>query len=329
MDLQGVDIIATASSDKAEDLAGYNIRRARSSTTTASTCMAGANGINEVGTLVVTPDGERAAIVVVAGVGVPSDTCVPPEYGPNCIVARRSFAFDDHHAATLPILLEFDCKGVPCNALSTCSGGVCITSEVDCSGDQCESSKADAAVDGAPPAPIDGSPPSPYDASKDDASDDAGTDAGADGDAGEGNVEAGLDGGSSDGGITTGSCQPFTQCLLEMVGCPYVAGDNQLCCYDAPNSAHCSFGMSPTPFCNGPAGCCRKAKDCGGGEVCCADTPIARANTRFSCVPLANCPAPQQVCENPMAAGECLGGLGCSANPFGAGPGSGGYKRCQ
>ena len=316
IDLQGVDIIATASTDKAENLAGYNVTRTRSSTTTASTCTSIGGNINQVGTLVVTPDGDRAAIVVVAGVGVPSETCVPPEYGPNCIVARRSFAFDDHHSATLPILLEFDCKGVPCNALSTCSGGTCVSSEVECTGDECKASKPDASVDGAPPAPIDGSPPSPYDAAPDANDDDASTDAGSDADSGEGNMEAGLDGGAGgDGGITQGSCSPINQCLLGQGSCTYVAGDNQLCCYDMA-SAHCAYGMSPFPVCNGPAGCCRKAKDCMGGDVCCANTPIPRASTRYSCVPLAGCPIPQQVCENPMTAGECLGGLGCSNMPW-------------
>ena len=321
-DLTDVDIIVTSTAERAEVLAGYNIDRARTSTTTTTRCDDG-----KIGTLVVTPDGDRASVVVVAGLGVSASDCLPPEYGPQCIVARRAFAFTDHHAATLPIELNLDCRGVPCNALSTCAHGQCVTADVDCSGGDCTApgTTPDSIVDGAPPPVIDGSPPSPLDAGSD-----ASSDAGSDADGGDGGtLDAGTDGGgASDGGITQGSCGVVSTCLLNTTMCPYAPMDNQLCCYDTPNQAHCSFGMSPTNFCNGPAGCCRHAKDCTGGDVCCADTPVAKASTRFSCVPSAACPPMQQVCQNPFSAGECLGG-GCSATPFGAGPGSGGYKRCQ
>ena len=81
-----------------------------------------------IGTLVVTPgeSGSRASVVVVAGYkGKDSATCMPPLYE-GCIVARRRFAFSEHTRLRMPIVIDPDCAGVPCDAFSTCSNGALL-----------------------------------------------------------------------------------------------------------------------------------------------------------------------------------------------------------
>lgn len=344
-DLRGVDIIVTAAPDRAEELAGYNQQRSRSTTASTSTCI-GADGpgvVHEIGTLVVTPDGDRAAIIVVAGIGVPAEKCVPPEYGPQCIVARRSFAFASHLSASLPIDLNVDCAGIPCNAISTCSHGKCIPSDVDCGSSDCTPPDADAPVDATPPPVIDGSPPNPLDASLDapvssDASADANVDAPSDPDA---SVDGGILPGS-DAGITSGSCPAVPNPCLVVPGktCTNVGGDQELCCYESAGNAECAFGLAPKKTCAGPAGCCRSATDCGvgSGMVCCVNdnslpdfrsaSNIANAgNTgtpRFSCIAESMCPPTKRVCQTANAPGECGNGATCGGLPFQQTP----YKAC-
>ncbi|MBN9161652.1 MAG: hypothetical protein J0I07_11870, partial [Myxococcales bacterium] len=93
-----------------------------------------------IGTLVVTPgeSSSRASVVVVAGYkGKDPATCMPPLYE-GCIVARRRFAFSEHTRLRMPIVIDPDCAGVPCDAFSTCSNGLCFDSETRCSGSDCE-----------------------------------------------------------------------------------------------------------------------------------------------------------------------------------------------
>ena len=66
-------------------------------------------------------------MVVVAAFGdVKVADCIAPNFAPGCIVARRRFAFADYTAATLPIVLDPVCSGVPCNESSTCVGKKCV-----------------------------------------------------------------------------------------------------------------------------------------------------------------------------------------------------------
>lgn len=86
----------------------------------------------EVGTLVVTPSGNAGAVMVLAS--YTDAKCIGPKYE-GCIVARRRFSFIENVPLRVPITLEASCKDVPCNALSSCRSGVCVTSETDCSSD--------------------------------------------------------------------------------------------------------------------------------------------------------------------------------------------------
>ena len=95
---------------------------------------------NQIGTLVVTPsDPGKASVVVVVGYkdNAPT-TCKPPSYD-GCIVARRRFAFAEHTRLRMPITIDPDCAGVPCDAFSTCNKGRCYDAATTCSGSECES----------------------------------------------------------------------------------------------------------------------------------------------------------------------------------------------
>ena len=86
-----------------------------------------------VGTLVLTPSEAKGAIIVAARISdEAAATCKPPDYK-GCIVARRAFAFLDHVSVTLPITLEVACADVPCDVVSSCRSGTCVSSEASCS----------------------------------------------------------------------------------------------------------------------------------------------------------------------------------------------------
>ncbi|HSO37387.1 MAG TPA: hypothetical protein VLT33_32905 [Labilithrix sp.] len=84
-----------------------------------------------IGTLVITPQGPRGAVLVAARVSDdPTATCKPPDYK-GCIVARRSFAFVDHASVTLPISLEAACADVACDVATSCRSGSCVSASAD------------------------------------------------------------------------------------------------------------------------------------------------------------------------------------------------------
>jgi len=98
---------------------------------TATTCVNG-----RIGSLVVLPSGDKSeevAIRVVTGVGVGVDpaSCVPPKYGPNCIVARRALRFIAHTGLTVPIVMRASCRDKPCAPNTTCVSGDCVPRAID------------------------------------------------------------------------------------------------------------------------------------------------------------------------------------------------------
>lgn len=123
-DLKGVDIIV-ADSPQAAD-ARIDSRNLSASVERGQ-CADG----KRIGTLVLTPTGTRGAVVVVARVdeGV---TCTRATNFKGCIVARRAFAFIEHSALTMPISLEASCKDVPCDAITSCRTGTCVSSDATC-----------------------------------------------------------------------------------------------------------------------------------------------------------------------------------------------------
>jgi len=124
-----------------------------------------------IGELVVVPSGgddETVAIKIVLGFGRDPAECVPPSYGPGCIVARRALRYIPHTHLTLPIFLSAACNGIACGATETCVGGDCrpatIADPGACSSpggcnETTLSPSADAGADGAPPPPPPPPPP--------------------------------------------------------------------------------------------------------------------------------------------------------------------------
>ncbi len=93
---------------------------------TAATTTCSANGY--VGTIVVIPSGSKTAevaIKVVGGVARLAESCLAPDYGPGCIVARRALRYTPHTELRVPIALRLDCNGIPCHATETCDHGLC------------------------------------------------------------------------------------------------------------------------------------------------------------------------------------------------------------
>jgi hypothetical protein len=105
------------------------VSRAVASATTDA-CASG----GDIGTLVFVPShgrNDRFAVQVVMAVGVPLESCVPPAFGANCIVATRSLHYIPHTSLMLPIVMRSACRGVLCSDGLTCSNGVCTTAEID------------------------------------------------------------------------------------------------------------------------------------------------------------------------------------------------------
>ncbi len=126
-DLKGVAIVVARTPGDAENKMGLETLSAQ---LTRGQC---GEDPRLLGTLVLTPSDSTAAIVVRARISDAQDAnCKPPEYK-GCIVSRRAFAFIDHASVMLPITLESNCLDVPCNSLTSCRSGVCVSSATECS----------------------------------------------------------------------------------------------------------------------------------------------------------------------------------------------------
>jgi hypothetical protein len=206
----------------------------------------------KIGTLVVTPGGAGAAVVVVLGLDRDPYHCAPPGYA-GCIVARREVGFAEHASLSVPIALKLDCANVPCDAFTTCNLGGCVSSHVDCTeGDSCMPPGVlpDGAVDEASfrdVSPIDGTLPA--DADPRDAAADAAEDVSSDASSGD------------------------ALCLQGKLQCPF----GTACGYFSPNSNSgcCNTGAGTTclsnrNFCQMAAVeiyCCSD-NDCPTGKPC-------------------------------------------------------------
>jgi outer membrane protein assembly factor BamB len=87
----------------------------------------------DLGTLVVVPSQSRNAevdIKIVAGVNRDPTSCVAPDYGTGCIVARRSLQYIPHTPLELDIVLSEACNGVVCPVDQTCVEGACTSAAV-------------------------------------------------------------------------------------------------------------------------------------------------------------------------------------------------------
>lgn len=219
-----------------------------------------------LGTLVVTPSEGAGAIIVRARISDdPKATCEPPSYR-GCIVSRRSFTFIDHAAVTLPITLEGGCLDLPCDVVTSCRSGVCVSSTAECSESSgtCESiAEPVVGPTGVPMLPDGALAPEdarPTDGSGGDGADSAVTEGGKDAEAG---AEAGV--GSND--------------------CPVVGGPPQDCAVTRPAKGgpgiRCCFVMT-SHF------------DCLDDAACMASDP---GNPRFNCTGRLHCPGAAMCCH--------------------------------
>jgi hypothetical protein len=88
-----------------------------------------------IGSIVLFPDeGDKEApfaFKVVTSLGADVAECVAPDYGPNCIVARRAMRFVPHEPFHVPVRMTVACAGVTCPEDQTCFDGTCHTATVD------------------------------------------------------------------------------------------------------------------------------------------------------------------------------------------------------
>jgi hypothetical protein len=118
---------------------------------TTCACTPGPDGVHDVGTMIVFPEGgatSATAVVIGSLDSVTAEQCVPFAKGDlgspvrdRCIVARRAITFADHRPLTVPILLDSQCAGVPCPDSQTCArtatGVACVDASVICEGATC------------------------------------------------------------------------------------------------------------------------------------------------------------------------------------------------
>jgi alpha-tubulin suppressor-like RCC1 family protein len=104
----------------------------------ASTCD-DRSGTADFGSVYLAPGQDTGAIVLRGTLKGQSPARCTKESGfANCIVARRRFSYVDHTTLTMTITLERACLNVPCAADSTCQGGRCVSSVVECSANACD-----------------------------------------------------------------------------------------------------------------------------------------------------------------------------------------------
>jgi hypothetical protein len=297
--IRGVEIVVAGNPNASENRA----KTPRFASTSTRACEANAAGGGRIGTLVVTPSGDHAAVIVIAGLGdTAASSCGPPLYK-GCVVARRSFAFIEHVTLRLPIHLDPACVDVPCNVESTCAGRQCVRSDVTCS-ESGECSAPGVGPNGTPDI-VDAGP------IPDGPSDDAGDAAVApDADAAMPPPEAGA----------SAMCPDKVQCPLEQstVACDY-KGTGQRCCY--------SGGVPMcAPACVGLIACCNEKADCSSDRNCCASGP-AGAGTVVFCGNAAECQpgGPIYICKTPGSTNECPNSRPCGTPDFGP-PG---FHACQ
>jgi hypothetical protein len=213
----------------------------------------------------------------------------------------------------MPIVLDPDCAGVPCNENSTCVGKKCVDSAVDCSGAECtqpgvaadggviEVDAFSPLVDGAPP--DDGSIPDDGSSKADGGPPDGGGDGG---DA----ADAAPDSGGNICSVGVGTC------LAADGQAPTTCSPAGRCCYGTGGGSCVALG-NKNP-CAGLTACCHGSTSCPGNTVCCADTPSPQPTTVIKCRPIEDCTGPRicsaadQGCSN---MGSCQGGFVYSPDP--------------
>lgn len=308
-DMRGVDVVAASDPRRAEERAALLTTGPRFPSGSTTACTEGP-APREVGTLVITPNGDSGAVVVIAAFGQTNvKDCVAPQLPARCIIARRRFSFVENRRISMPIVLDPDCAGVPCNENSTCVGKKCVDSAVDCTGAECtqpgvaadggiiEVDAFSPLVDGAPPdddgsIPSDGSP-----------GDGSANDGGAS-DGGDGSIDGSFDAGG-------GYCPGIGMCLPGESGLGSTCTGGGRCCYANGGSA-CVQASDKNP-CGGLTACCNGSSVCEASMVCCPDTPTPQVGTVIACRPYSECKGPVICSSGDM---DCRGHGTCQTTFF-------------
>ncbi len=223
-----------------------------------------------IGTLVITPGGAGATIVVAAGVrvgGAPAPDpaeCATAASAKSCIVARRSVSFLDHTSLTLPIELDPLCVGQACDPASTCFKGSCVDATVTCVGAEC----------GLP-------------------QEHPGSGSGSDASSSDGAYDAGLDSASFEDVTDSGNGMDATMVIDGRADADSGGADagSTICSGETMNSASCEpynghGSATPAPgacmMSAAPAVCCT-CTCAGGGVVNCITSSMMGAFCRSSC----------------------------------------------
>lgn len=88
-----------------------------------------------VGSIVLVPSERDVPLTVrvMAGVTRSASSCAA-NFGPGCIVARRTLRYIPHATLNLPVLLDTRCDGQACSETTTCVLGKCVDATLDPSG---------------------------------------------------------------------------------------------------------------------------------------------------------------------------------------------------
>jgi hypothetical protein len=272
---RGAEIVVSSETHTAEERAALLPGVTTRFPSAATAACANGPAPHEIGTLVMTPESGTGAVVVVSAFGGAAlNDCTSVRFAKTCIVARRRFTFADQESLKLPIVLDPDCAGIPCNESSTCFHSKCVSSDVDCSSGTC----------GDPGALPDGGPAPEVDAPSPILDGGTGIDAEGGGPGGDDAAsDAGLDG-TTDGGLVTRAC-PRPTCNAESGGAMTCNGGDE-CCYVGPPTCKASGACG-----GGVSACCRDITDCDNGDVCCATSLMGEAGTGtvIECKPLGMC----------------------------------------
>lgn len=205
---------------------------------------------NDIGTLVVTPsEPQTGAVTVVVGWAKDPVECTPPMFE-GCIVARRRFSFIESTPLVVPIVIDPNCKDVPCDAFSTCSRGLCFDSKVECEGSSCTE----------PGEQRDGAPADPDSAVIPDAPQPP-RDSGADADA--------------DGGDAPVCVNNVLRCTDGAMCAP-----GEVCCGIGPGASCTQPANCPTAF-----RLCCTAADCASSGTCSSDPSNQTPRPPAQCLP--------------------------------------------
>jgi hypothetical protein len=244
----------------------------------------------QIGTLVLTPSGDRGATVairVVSGIDAP---CAGDPT--KCVEAKRVLRFVPHTPLVLPVRVTAKCVGVVCAGDTTCdetSGGACVPDVIDsttCTDGTCE-------LGGGAGAPNDGGVP-PRDGSL------------ADGPLFDVTADAPQDG-PSEAGANDGACVKDAGAgTVPCVGAPCDVAAGQVCCIATSGTTPVFACLSSPCFVDGGSSSgievgCDETADCAGG-VCCAS--VQGANTVTAC---------QAACSKPTAI-VCTSDCECPPN---------------